>query len=240
MDGMQQLMRDVATEVPDAAEHMTDHMAVLAHELSNPIVSIAAAAQVLAKDCSEPDLARRARAIAEEARHVFELLEGLTEVSALESGRMQMSMREVDLSAVIRCCAELAGGDVHPVRTDIPARPVVVWADDRRVRQVVRNLLANATKYSAPGSRVDLRVGLTADGESAIVHVEDQGPGIPPLERHRLFRKFTRLTTAGSTRGTGLGLYLCRAIVQQHSGRIWGEWPAGGGSVFAFTLPLAR
>lgn len=113
-------------------------------------------------------------------------------------------------------------------------------ADDRRIRQMLRNLLDNAAKYSPVETPIEVSVGTTADHRSALVQVRDCGPGVPSGERARLFEKFARLSTASGTRGSGLGLYLCRAIVRAHGGEIWGEWPASGGSVFSFTLPLAR
>lgn len=223
-----------------APSALSDYIAVLAHEVSTPIVSVGAAAQVLATELKGRAAERTALAIAEEARQVYSLLESLSDLSALETGRLRMSLRSVDLADLVRGGFALSTPDSHRLVIDVPDEHVVVLADDRRIRQVLVNLVANATKYSAPGTAIEVRVGRTQDGGSAIVQVRDHGPGIPPAERPRLFDKFVRLSTAAGTRGSGLGLYVCRAIVQQHGGELWGEWPAGGGSVFSFTLPLAR
>lgn len=229
-------MRSLADERYDLREHV----AVLAHELSGPITSVGVAAQMLARDLRGRDAERRALAIAEEARHMAALLEALSELSAYESGGMTLSLRAVDVGELIHGGVGLVPPSHHALHLDIPHGALVVSADDRRIRQVLRNLVENAAKYSAVGTRIEVRAATTADGRSAIVQVRDHGRGVPPAERGRLFEKFGRLSTSAGTRGSGLGLYLCRAIVEEHGGRIWGEWPASGGSIFSFTLPLAK
>ena len=218
---------------------LSDYVAVLAHELTSPIVSIGASAQVLAKELQGRTAEARAAAIAEEARQMYALLESLLDLSTLESGRLRLSLRSVDLSALIRGGAALVDPPNHRLVTDIPDEPVIVAGDDRRIRQVLRNLVDNAAKYSAAGTQIEVRLGITSDRGSAIVQVRDHGPGIPPAERSRLFEKFVRLSTAGATRGSGLGLHLCKAIVGDHGGEIWAEFPAGGGTIVSFTIPLA-
>lgn len=218
---------------------LSDYVAVLAHELTSPIVSIGASAQVLAKELQGRTAEARALAIAEEARQMYALLESLLDLSTLESGRMRLSLRSVDIGALVRESADTIDKPDHRLVIDVPGEPVVVTADDRRLRQVLRNLIDNAAKYSVAGTQIELRVGITQDHRSAIVQVRDHGPGIPPAERSRLFDKFVRLSTAGATRGSGLGLHLCRAIVKDHGGEIWAEFPAGGGMIISFTVPLA-
>ena len=218
---------------------LSDYVAVLAHELTSPIVSIGASAQVLAKELQGRTAEARALAIAEEARQMYALLESLLDLSTLESGRMRLSLRSVDIGALVRESADTIDKPDHRLVIDVPGEPVVVTADDRRLRQVLRNLIDNAAKYSVAGTQIELRVGITQDHRSAIVQVRDHGPGIPPAERSRLFDKFVRLSTAGATRGSGLGLHLCRAIIKDHGGEIWAEFPAGGGMIISFTVPLA-
>jgi signal transduction histidine kinase len=216
---------------------LSDYVAVLAHELKSPIVSIGASAQLLAKELEGRDAGAKARGIADEARQMFALLESLLDLSALESGRLRLSLRSVDIGALVAGCAALIEPSGPRLVIDVPAEPVVVTGDDRRLRQVLGNLVDNAAKYSAPGTQIEIRVGVTSDHRSAIVQVRDHGAGIPPPERGRLFDKFVRLSTAGSTRGSGLGLYLCKAIIEDHGGEIWAEFPAAGGTVIDFTVP---
>ncbi len=89
---------------------------------------------------------------------------------------------------------------------------------------------------SLAGTPIEVHLEVGADGREAVVSVRDRGPGIPPAERARLFTKFARLSTAAGTRGTGLGLYICREIVRDHGGELRAEFPPEGGSVFSFAL----
>lgn len=220
---------------------LSDYVGTLAHEISSPIVSIGAAAQVLSKELEGRTARAKAQMIADEARQVYALLEDLTDLSAMETGRLRMVLRSTDLGALVRDTVRMidTGTADHHVECDIPDEKLVVTADERRLRQVVRNLIVNAANYSPAGTRIEVRCGVTSDRRSAIVQVRDHGPGIPLGERSRLFQKFARLSTAGAVRGSGLGLHLSRAIVSDHAGEIWAEWPASGGSVFSFTLPLS-
>lgn len=215
-----------------------EYLSVLAHELRNPLNAINAAARVLARQIKATEGETTAHAIAAESHHAMELLDGLTDVASLESGRMRLALRPTDLSRLVT--ESVAGSlDGHPVSLRGAERPIEVLGDDRRLGQILRNLVSNAAKYSPEGTEVQVSLGISADRRSAIVQVRDEGPGIPPPERDRLFEKFARLSTAGSTRGSGLGLYISRGIINDHGGEIWADWPAGGGSVFSFSVPLS-
>lgn len=230
---------DRSFELERAHQGRQEYLSVLAHELRNPLNAIGAAARVLAKDIAELPGEATAKAIVAEAHHALELLDGLTDVASIESGRMRLALRPMDLAAVL---TETAGATVngHGIALRGAEFPTVVLGDDRRLSQVVRNLIGNAAKYSPPDSEIQVSLGISADRRNAIVQVRDQGPGIPPAERARLFEKFARLSTAGATRGSGLGLYISRGIVHDHGGELWADWPAGGGSVFSFSVPLTR
>ena len=110
--------------------------------------------------------------------------------------------------------------------------------DPHRLAQVLKNLLSNAVKYSPSGTPIDITLGLSGDRARAVVAIRDRGPGVPPPERGRLFEKFARLSTAGGTRGSGLGLYICRQILRDHDGELLADWPPGGGSLFSFEIPV--
>ena len=125
------------------------------------------------------------------------------------------------------------------VASDLAACPPV-WADPDRVHQVLTNLLANAIKFSPPGSQVAVAACPDAGGLVRLA-VEDSGPGIPPTERERVFDKFYQVGRAERERppGTGLGLTIARHLVELHGGRIWVEDAPGGGAAFVLLLPAA-
>ncbi len=234
--------QEVASELKRAQVVRQEYLSVLAHELRNPLNAINAAARVLAKDIAGLNGEGTARGIAAEARHAMELLDGLTDVASLESGRMRMALRPIDLSGVlVETASAMVNG--HKIVLRGTEHPILVLGNDRRLGQVVRNLISNAAKYSPGDAEIQVGLGISADRKNAIVQVRDAGPGIPPSERGRLFEKFARLSTAGTTRGSGLGLYISRGIVRDHGGEMWADWPAGGGSIFSFsvalTVPLA-
>jgi len=114
-----------------------------------------------------------------------------------------------------------------------------IQADERKVKQVLLNLLSNALKFTPEGGRIDVRAGLT--GGAIEVSVTDTGVGIAPEDQEAIFEEFRQVGTAAKkVEGTGLGLALCRRFVELHGGRIWVNSQVGQGSTFAFTLPVRR
>lgn len=216
-----------------------EYTSVVVHELRNPLLAIGATLRLLARDAVDESVGQRLRAAAAESTRALDLLDGLNDVSSLESGRMRSVLRPTDLNVVVRGAVdamETLGGQVS---LRVSEQPVTVLGDERRLGQIVRNLVGNAAKYSPPGAPVEVTVGLDQARVAAVVRVRDYGPGVPPGERDRLFQKFARLSTAGSTSGSGLGLYISRGIIRDHGGDIAVEWPSGGGTAFSVTLPLA-
>lgn len=215
-----------------------EYVSLVIHELRNPLIGIDAAARVLARDLGAHPAGRRAALVAEEARHLLDLLESVTDAEAAASGRLRSVLRSVDLAAVVRAAVEGAHLSEHEVRVRGVEGPVPVRADARRLRQVLGNLLANAGQYSPAGSPIDVTLSVDGRTRRATVEVRDRGPGIPAAQRRRLFRKFTRLTTADGTRGSGLGLYISKAIAEDHKGEVSYRPARGGGSAFSLRIPL--
>jgi two-component system sensor histidine kinase KdpD len=175
----------------------------------------------------------------EESEHLSRWVSNLLQMTRLESGKIQIEkewqpLEEVVGTTLLRLETLLAN---HPVKTDLPDDLPLVFIDSILIEQVLVNLLENAIKYTPPGSRIDLSAW--AEGQEVIVEVADRGPGLPPGEEERIFDKFYRVhpTDAGSI---GLGLTICRAILEAHGGRIWAANRAGGGAVLRFVLPLER
>jgi signal transduction histidine kinase len=236
-------MHDLATNVSkhtsDLQRELTqrqEYTDVVAHEMRNPLVAIRAAARAAQRDETDATMAQRLGAIADEAGRALGLLDGLNDVANIESGRMRSVLRPVDIASTVRDTVASLGEAAARVKVSAPGE-LLVSADGERIEQVVGNLLGNAVKYTPAGSPIEVTVALSSDAECAVVKIRDHGPGVPPEERHRLFEKFARLSTAGGTSGSGLGLYISRGIVQDHKGELRVEWPADGGTLFTFTLP---
>lgn len=227
---MQAQQRELEREMAIRAEYTT----LVAHELRNPLVAIKAAARTLGR---HPDPRAMAGGIESESGAALELLDSLSDVASIEAGRMRSALQRMDLADIVRSVIDACSREEHEVRLTAAPQAVAVLGDPHRLAQVLKNLISNAAKYSPPGTPIDVTLGVNRDRSRAVVTVRDYGPGIPPPERVRLFQKFARLSTAGGTRGSGLGLYICREIVRDHNGELRADWPSGGGSLFSFELP---
>jgi len=158
-------------------------------------------------------------------------------LSRIESGGLPVERQTLVLDDVVRGVVSAQDPAVS-IQFEAAGEPVVVEGDRQRLVQLVQNLVGNAVKYSPPGAPV--RVAVQRNGAEARLTVADEGIGMRPEDLPRLFQKFSRLENArrSGAPGTGLGLYICRSIVEAHGGRIWAESEPQKGSTFFVTLPL--
>ena len=234
------VLRGQSAQLQEELRLRQEYVAIVAHELRNPLAGIKAAATLLARREVDPESATRADGIASEASAGLKLLDDLSEVTRVESGRMRSGHLPLDLDGVLRATLSAIGLTDHPLEVRGPGAGLRVLGDEQRLGQVIRNLISNAAKYSPVDSPIEVTLGVSADRKMAVVSVRDHGVGVPPAERGHLFEKFRRLSSAGSTRGSGLGLYISQEIIRDHGGALTADWPPGGGSMFIFTLPLAN
>src|SRR6266851_1722206 len=219
----------------------------VSHDLRTPLSSIkAAASSLLQEDVQWDDEARRsfALAIVREADRLNRLVANLLDMSRIEGGALKPEKEWYPLDELIhdvlgRMQPLLQGRAVH---TDIPDDLPPVQLDYLQIDQVLTNLIENAVRYTPVGSPIDISVELCED--TIRVSVADRGPGIPPSDVERVFDKFYRVlnteTRATRPTGSGLGLAVCRGLIEAHGGRIWVENRQGGGAIFRFTLPLGK
>jgi two-component system sensor histidine kinase KdpD len=210
----------------------------VSHDLRTPLAAITGAASTLLESRLGADVQHELlQTIREEADRLNRLVWNLLEMTRLESGvevRKEWHQLEEVVGAVLGRL-EPALRD-RPLRTDVPKDLPLVPMDDVLIDQVLTNLLENVVKYTPAGTAVELRAW--SDGSSVTVEVADHGPGLAPGDEARVFDKFYRSAASGPSRGAGLGLTICRAIVEAHGGRVWAQNRPEGGAAFRFTLPL--
>jgi signal transduction histidine kinase len=181
--------------------------------------------------------------ILESGRHLLSLINDILDLSKIEAGRMELEPSEFDLPAAIDTALllmrERASRKGIELGRAVDARLGIVRADERKVKQVLLNLLSNALKFTPEGGRIDVRAQVR-DG-MAEISVTDTGDGIAAADQAAVFEEFRQVgDSAKRVEGTGLGLALSRKFVELHGGRIWVTSQLGNGSTFTFTIPLRR
>jgi PAS domain S-box-containing protein len=233
-------------ELMEADRQKNEFLALLAHELRNPLAPIRTALHVLGQPNTRPADAARAHAIASrQVVHMARLLDDLLDVGRISEGRMELRPESFDLRDLVRRSVDALGTVAadrgQSVVVDVPPDEVSIVADPTRIEQVVTNLLSNSIKYTDPGGRI--RVRAAREGDEAIVEVTDNGIGIDPSMLPRIFDLFIQAERRvdRSVGGVGVGLTLVRKIVELHGGRVVASSPGPGrGSRFLVSLPLRR
>jgi PAS domain S-box-containing protein len=242
-EGTVYAFRDL-TEEHRLEEVRSDFVATVSHELRTPLASIAGAAATLRErpELAEPTRRQLLSVLYDQSDRLARLVEQIMLANQLSSGGVRLEPRAFQAEEVARAVVEaarprLADGLELEVRAPRTLPPVS--ADPARTGQVLANLVENAINYSPGGGRI--RIDLQRAGERLRFSVRDEGLGIPPDEQQRIFEKFYRLDPA-MTRGvggSGLGLYICRELVELMGGRLTVRSRQGAGSTFSFELPLA-
>ncbi|MCW5880675.1 MAG: PAS domain S-box protein [Anaerolineae bacterium] len=243
-----QQLQGRADELERANEELTelDHLksefvSMVSHELRAPLTNINGSVELLVSDTGlEPGQRAMLHIIREQTQRLTRLVQGILNVSRIEAGRLTLHQEPLDVSYVLtRVAKNTRGAPPRDIEVDLPAYPLMAWADLDRVEEVLVNLVDNALKYSPPDTPVRLS-GYNA-AHQIVIAVSDNGIGIPPDQLERIFEKFHRLEQGDNreTYGHGLGLYIARGLVQALGGRMWAESMPGRGSTFYFTLPQA-
>jgi PAS domain S-box-containing protein len=226
------------------AERMKDtFISIVSHELKTPVALIKGYASTLRRDdvdWERPVVEDSLQVIEEEADRLTALIEDLLDASRLQAGGLSPHYGDVDIPRLAARVAERMARQFpdREIRAEFPRGFPAVSADEQRISQVLFNLVSNAVKYSAAGTPVAVRG--TASPTAVTVSVEDQGSGIDPHDIPHVFDRFYRGSDAAKrTKGAGLGLYLAKAVVEAHGGRIWIESRAEQGTVVSFEIPRA-
>lgn len=218
----------------------------VSHEIRNPLGAIGGYLQMMSKQSG--DLTETHRGYVEIIRKNVFRLNGLVDdvllLAALEAGQIRYDIRPCELKGVAQSVVELFAASAKEknilLDCDIPRDTPMVMMDSERIRQVLINLVANALKYTPEGGGVRIGAQEWNNLSHVRVFVMDTGSGIPAEKIKMMFSKFSRVDDESSKRmkGTGLGLYICRQIINAHNGSIWVESGAGQGSIFSFTLKV--
>ena len=234
-----------ARAAAEAANQAKDEfLAMLGHELRNPLAAIANASMIVKSERRTPEQVAFATAVIDrQSRHLQRLIDDLLDVGRAMTGKILLERTTVDLAATARrvvATLETAGGlDDRYVELDLET--VLVEADQTRIEQILTNLLGNAVRYSAKGGRIVVRIA--REGDEAALAVEDDGRGIPPEHLERVFDLFyqAETTVARTTGGLGIGLTLVQRLVALHGGSVTAESEGRGkGARFTVRLPIMR
>ena len=242
--GASAIARDVTAEqqaMKDAIRLREEFISVAAHELRTPLTTVYARLQLVERRLARKDgdpavLQRDVGLVRQAADRLRTLIDRLLDVSRLRSGRLLLVRETTDVATIVESVASMLGetsGRQISVRAPESPETYEMAVDGVRLEEVIVNLIDNAVKYSPPGTPID--VELTSTPDAMRIAVRDQGPGIQPEERSRIFEPFHR--TSDAAPGVGLGLHIAREIVELHGGTLTVESPADGGSRFVVSLP---
>jgi len=242
-------LRKVAEDAAEADRKKDRFLAILAHELRNPLAPIRSCIQLLKADSAAAEtqrsLSQSATALAIMDRQVSQmvrLIDDLLDISRISRGKLELRWGEVALQKVIHLAIEsiepLLTANKNSIALELPDRTIALRADEARLTQVFANLLTNATKYSPAGGTITLRA--VAEGDRARVSVVDDGVGIPADKLEAIFDMFSQIEGAPhAAQGLGIGLTMARELVELHRGRLTASSDGHGkGATFTVTLPL--
>jgi len=234
----------VYQELEAASRHKSEFLANMSHELRTPLNAIIGFSEVLREEMAGPlnePQRQYVDDVLEAGQHLLSLINDILDLAKVEAGRMELALADVSIHDTLETGLTMhqARADRQAVTLELRVDPDVgaIRADERKIRQVVFNLVSNAVKFTPSGGRVDV----TAQRHDGVVEiaVADTGVGISPADQERIFEEFQQAGApgAGSAEGTGLGLTLSKRFVELHGGRLWVHSTPGAGTTFRFTLP---
>jgi PAS domain S-box-containing protein len=232
-------VRDI-TRFRQADELKSEFVSVVSHELKTPVALIKGYVSTLRRKDVEWDsevMDNSLQVIEEEADRLTRLIEDLLDASRLQAGGMALKKSDISLDKIAERLAERlqVQTEQHKIIVDFPKDFPVVMADDVRINQVLSNLISNAIKYAPKG---EIRLTGQARPDEVILCVKDEGPGIAASDLPHIFDRFYRAPeNSRKTKGAGLGLYLARAIIEAHNGRMWADPKVEKGAKICFCLP---
>ena len=229
----------------EAINSRDDILAVVSHDLKNPLSSISLNAQIMKKRLSGPQkedgpILKKVESILRSVEVMKNLIQDLLDQARLESGKIELKIKKENFSEVLNEVEEvmvpmLQNKSVH-IENHLPETPAIIKADKKRLMQILSNLLSNAVKFSEDGGKVEIFAAKA--GPELKVSVQNHGTGISSRDLPHVFERFWQARET-ATKGTGLGLSIVKNLVTAHGGKIWVESKPGSVTTFFFTLPMA-
>jgi signal transduction histidine kinase/ActR/RegA family two-component response regulator len=242
---LERQMQEQAAALADLDHRKDEFLAMLSHELRNPLAAILNAVQVLQLQKSENSAQQKAQAIIErQVGQLTHLVDDLLDVSRTITGRIQLRLERIDVGGIVERAVETARPSIdqrkHELTVSLPPDPIWLYADAVRLEQVVTNLLTNAVKYTDEGGHIGLSV--QQEGERVVLRVRDTGLGITPAFLPHVFDLFTQAERSSdrSQGGLGIGLAVVKRLVEMHEGTIEVSSTLGQGSEFVVSLAVDR
>jgi len=242
---MQRELSKKNRELDELNKLKNQFLGIAAHDLRNPLGVIMGYSEFLLEEVKEnlsEDHIEMLQSILTSSEFMLRLLNDLLDISAIESGNLNLNLVRADLVQVVRKNVELNNVIAHKKNIRIylnetDSMPEILF-DMGKIEQILNNLISNAVKFSPPGANVNVNISKSDSGLT--VAVADHGPGIPEAEREKLFKPFqkTSVKSTGGETSTGLGLSIVRKLILGHNGKIWVESKVGEGSTFYFSLPI--
>lgn len=220
----------------------SEFVSLVSHQIRAPLTNMSGSVQRMRSSCGSINqtCTRMFAILEQQTARLNRLVQDVLNASRLESGDLSIQPEPISILPVVGQVVEQVRARNNERVIQEPIKPglPMVFADRDRVAEILANLLDNADKYSPPESKIE--VGVSADQVGVTVSVRDSGTGLPPGDLDRLFDKFYRIDGSDSQTayGYGLGLYVCRRLVEAQGGHIWAENHPDGGAVFSFTLPV--
>jgi len=246
-------MRELAEKVEQLAranaelrkmdQMRAEFVSLVSHQIRAPLTNMLGASERMRDGCSaiNTTCSRMFVIFDQQVKRLNRLVHDVLNATRLEAGELVLQQTPVPIMSIVQQVVDQvhSNTDDRRIRLPTPNGLPLVYADRDRVVEVLANLLDNADKYSPPGT--DIAIDARADGDEVTLCVRDDGPGLQLDDLDRVFEKFYRADNSDAqvAYGYGLGLYVCRQLVEAHGGRIWAENAPNGGAVFSFTLPVA-
>ena len=233
-------MSDAPPEQPESADDPSVVFGAAAHEIKNALGPLAMTLQLAERQllAGQPIAPADLAFAREQVRRLSRLVEDLMDLSRADLNLLAIRPREIDLCALVSDTVDTfrRAHASSTVSVELPAGPLRVSIDDTRIHQVLLNLLENAARYSPEGLPITVAVSAPSPGALRVT-VRDRGPGIAAAEQQRIFEPFVRGAAAEGKGGLGIGLYLCRSILERHRGAIGVDSTVGDGAAFWIDLP---